>query len=182
MYPEARLTYLVEPQAAPVVEANPHLDDVIVAPLPGGLARWRADVALGLRLRRERFDIVVDFHGGPRSSWLTLATGAPVRVGYAVQGRGRHLVAGVSGSLTNVVGLPLERLSRLLAAIREVLSEGIRRNGASIDWVYRGGDFQNHFRVYGRAGAPCPNCGTPIERLVVGQRGTHICPMCQRSG
>ena len=88
MYPEARLTYLVEPQAAPVVEANPHLDDVIVAPLPGGLARWRADVALGLRLRRERFDIVVDFHGGPRSSWLTLATGAPVRVGYAVQGRG----------------------------------------------------------------------------------------------
>ena len=34
---------------------------------------------------------------------------------YAVQGRGRHLVARVSGSLTNVVGLPLERLSRLLA-------------------------------------------------------------------
>ena len=75
-----------------------------------------------------------------------------------------------------------EESARLLAAIREVLSEGIRRNGASIDWVYRGGDFQNHFRVYGRAGSPCPNCGTPIERLVVGQRGTHICPNCQRAG
>ena len=74
-----------------------------------------------------------------------------------------------------------EESAHLLAAIREVLSEGIRRNGASIDWVYRGGDFQNHFRVYGRAGDPCPNCGTPIERLVVGQRGTHICPLCQRS-
>jgi septum formation protein len=36
---------------------------------------------------------------------------------YAVQGRGRHLVSQVSGSLTNVVGLPLERLSRMLAAI-----------------------------------------------------------------
>jgi formamidopyrimidine-DNA glycosylase len=70
--------------------------------------------------------------------------------------------------------------ARLLAAIREVLSEGIRRNGASIDWVYRGGDFQNHFRVYGRGGEPCPNCGTPIKRMVVGQRGTHICPNCQR--
>jgi len=34
---------------------------------------------------------------------------------YAVQGRGRHLVARVSGSFTNVVGLPLERLGRLLA-------------------------------------------------------------------
>ena len=75
-----------------------------------------------------------------------------------------------------------EESARLLVAIREVLREGIRHNGASIDWVYRGGDFQNHFRVYGRAGSPCPNCGTPVERLVVGQRGTHICPQCQYLG
>ena len=87
-HPTGRITYLVEPQAAPVVEANPHLDSVIVAPLLSGFARWRADVALGLRLRRERFDLVIDFHGGPRSSWLALATGAPVRIGYAVAGRG----------------------------------------------------------------------------------------------
>jgi ADP-heptose:LPS heptosyltransferase len=84
----AALTYLVEPHAAPVVETNPHLDHVIVAPLLGGAARWRADAALGLRLRREHFDLVIDFHGGPRSSWLTLATGAPARIGYAVPGRG----------------------------------------------------------------------------------------------
>ena len=68
---------------------------------------------------------------------------------------------------------------KLLNAIRAVLSEGIRRSGASIDWVYRGGEFQNNFRVYGRKGETCPECGTPIERLVVGQRGTHICPNCQ---
>ena len=79
----------------------------------------------------------------------------------------------LSGSLN-----PAEA-ERLLAAIRAVLSEGIRRNGASIDWVYRGGDFQNHFRVYGRTGESCPECGETIERLVVGQRGTHICPNCQ---
>lgn len=69
---------------------------------------------------------------------------------------------------------------RLHAAIRRVLSEGIRRNGASIDWVYRGGEFQNHFRVYDREGQPCPACGTTIRRVVVGQRGTHLCPRCQR--
>jgi septum formation protein len=46
---------------------------------------------------------------------------------YAVQGRGRHLVARVSGSLTNVVGLPLERLSRLLAAAGVVV---LLRRGA----------------------------------------------------
>jgi len=69
---------------------------------------------------------------------------------------------------------------RLYAAIREVLNEGIRRNGASIDWVYRGGDFQNHFRAYQRTGEPCGVCGALIERTIVGQRGTHYCPVCQQ--
>lgn len=67
----------------------------------------------------------------------------------------------------------------LWQAIREVLEEGIRRNGASIDWAYRGGDFQNHFQVYQRTGEPCPRCGAPITRITVGQRGTHFCPKCQ---
>jgi formamidopyrimidine-DNA glycosylase len=67
----------------------------------------------------------------------------------------------------------------LLNAIRTVLQEGIRHNGASIDWVYRGGEFQNHFRVYDRQGEPCQVCGTSIQRIVVGQRGTHLCPHCQ---
>jgi len=75
-----------------------------------------------------------------------------------------------------------EQAGALWEAIREVLREGIRRNGASIDWVYRGGEFQNYFRGYDRKGQPCPVCGTAIERLVVGQRGTHICPSCQRIG
>ncbi|MDH5505777.1 MAG: bifunctional DNA-formamidopyrimidine glycosylase/DNA-(apurinic or apyrimidinic site) lyase [Anaerolineae bacterium] len=67
----------------------------------------------------------------------------------------------------------------LLATIRTVLNEGIRRNGASIDWVYRGGEFQNQFQVYQRTGEPCLQCGTPIARMVIGQRGTHYCPRCQ---
>jgi formamidopyrimidine-DNA glycosylase len=65
-------------------------------------------------------------------------------------------------------------------AIQAILQEAIRRNGASIDWVYRGGEFQNHFRVYDREGKPCPVCGMIIQKLIVGQRGTHICPNCQR--
>jgi formamidopyrimidine-DNA glycosylase len=72
-----------------------------------------------------------------------------------------------------------EQAARLWAAIRGVLEEGIRRNGASIDWVYRGGSFQNNFRAYQRTGQPCPVCGTAIQRILVGQRGTHFCPQCQ---
>lgn len=75
--------------------------------------------------------------------------------------------------------LSLDQGSKLLGVIQEVLLEGIRHNGASIDWVYRGGDFQNHFRVYQRTGEPCAVCGTPIQRILVGQRSSHFCPVCQ---
>jgi len=73
-----------------------------------------------------------------------------------------------------------EQAAELHKAIRAVLREGIRRNGASIDWVYRGGGYQNYFRVYDREGKPCPVCGAAIQKFTVGQRGTHICPNCQR--
>ena len=81
--------------------------------------------------------------------------------------------------LTPSDAVSLEEAEILWMAIREVLAEGIRHNGASIDWVYRGGDYQNNFRVYGRKGENCPVCGTIIERILVGQRGTHYCPNCQ---
>jgi len=64
-------------------------------------------------------------------------------------------------------------------AIRTVLKQGIKRNGASIDWAYRGGQFQNYFRVYDQEGKPCPRCGTEIQKIIIGQRGTHFCPQCQ---
>lgn len=82
--------------------------------------------------------------------------------------------------LTLASQLTLEQSARLLASIRQVLEQGIRQNGASIDWVYRGGDFQNYFRAYGRTGEACPVCGAPIQKLMVGQRSTHFCPVCQK--
>jgi len=86
-FPDARLTYLVERDAAAVVAGNPHLNEVIVIERTRGIARLVSDLRLARRLRRERFDLVIDMHGGPRSSWLTLATGAPRRIGYDVPGR-----------------------------------------------------------------------------------------------
>jgi formamidopyrimidine-DNA glycosylase len=83
--------------------------------------------------------------------------------------------------LRNAASLSEEESAALLEAIRSVLAEGIRRNGASIDWVYRGGNFQNTFNTYGRTGQPCPCCGEPIQRTLVGQRSTHFCPQCQKN-
>lgn len=79
-----------------------------------------------------------------------------------------------SGSIT------AKQAEALHEAIHNVLNEGIRRNGASFDWVYRGGEFQNYFRVYGREDKECPVCHTRIKRIIVGQRSTHYCPKCQK--
>jgi formamidopyrimidine-DNA glycosylase len=80
--------------------------------------------------------------------------------------------------------LSRERASRLHAAMLEILAAAVRHKGSSIsDYVdaegNRGG-FQLLHQVYGREGEPCSTCGTPIRRIVVGQRGTHYCPKCQR--
>jgi lipopolysaccharide heptosyltransferase II len=86
-YPDATLTYLVERDAAAVVAGNRDLDRLIVVERTRGARRVLDDVKLAWRLRRDRYDVVIDLHGGPRSSWLTLATGAPQRIGYDMPGR-----------------------------------------------------------------------------------------------
>jgi formamidopyrimidine-DNA glycosylase len=68
---------------------------------------------------------------------------------------------------------------RLHRAVRDVLRLAIRKHGTSIDWIYPGGWMQRHLRVYGRTGQACRTCGALIEYLRIGQRGTHVCPVCQ---
>jgi formamidopyrimidine-DNA glycosylase len=81
--------------------------------------------------------------------------------------------------------LSKERATRLHRAMVDILTTAIRLKGSSIsDYVDadgQKGSFQLQHQVYGRAGEPCPTCGTAIRRIVVGQRGTHYCPKCQRS-
>jgi lipopolysaccharide heptosyltransferase II len=86
-YPDAHLSYVVEPAAAPIVQGNPHLDQVVVVPRGCGMARLRHDLVAATRLRRLRPDVAIDLHGGPRGAWLTWLSGAPMRIGYRIQGR-----------------------------------------------------------------------------------------------
>lgn len=72
-----------------------------------------------------------------------------------------------------------EEVHRLWKSLRSALRHGIKTSGASIDWVYQGGSFQDQLRVYGREGEPCTTCGGEITRIIVGQRGTHLCLSCQ---
>ena len=80
--------------------------------------------------------------------------------------------------------LTRKELSRLYAAIPEVLNEAISAGGSSIsNYVDADGDegfFQLQHRVYGRENEPCLVCKTPIKRIVIGGRSSHYCPKCQK--
>jgi len=74
--------------------------------------------------------------------------------------------------------------SRLRRAIHTVLNRAINKRGSSIrDYVSGNGnqgEYQEEFRVYGRAGDPCLRCGRSIRRIRLAGRSTHYCPECQR--
>lgn len=72
---------------------------------------------------------------------------------------------------------------KLHASIIETLNEAVQAGGSSIKSYVNGqgemGMFQQSLRIYGRKGEPCVSCGRPIEKSVVGGRGTHYCSHCQ---
>jgi formamidopyrimidine-DNA glycosylase len=79
-------------------------------------------------------------------------------------------------------------IARLRAAIQAVLRQGVAAGGSTLGSgvanfygvAGQRGRNADQFKVFRRTGQPCPRCGHAIARLIVGQRGTHICPACQR--
>ncbi len=75
-------------------------------------------------------------------------------------------------------------IALLRDAIVNTLSEAIEHQGSTIrDFRFQGdrsGNFAERLKVFGRTGLPCPRCKTPVIKLKVAQRGTHICPHCQQ--
>jgi formamidopyrimidine-DNA glycosylase len=75
-------------------------------------------------------------------------------------------------------------VTRLLDSVREVLSEALVAGGTSFDSLYvnvngESGYFDRSLAVYGRAGQPCPRCGTPVRRDPFMNRSAYSCPVCQ---
>lgn len=74
-----------------------------------------------------------------------------------------------------------EEAKALYQAMQTILKQAIEKLGSSLDWMYRGGEFQNYFKVHQREGQPCPGCGCTIKKIIVGQRSTYYCPCCQKA-
>jgi formamidopyrimidine-DNA glycosylase len=72
-------------------------------------------------------------------------------------------------------------------AIRGVLRAAIAEGGTTLDnGNFRqtngeAGEFSTQLQIYGREGQLCACCGTLVERITVGQRGTYFCPRCQKA-
>jgi formamidopyrimidine-DNA glycosylase len=72
--------------------------------------------------------------------------------------------------------------------VRWVLQRGIDLRGSSLGNgpqnylppVGGPGAAQEAHQVFRRTGQPCPHCATPIQRVVLAQRSTHFCPVCQQ--
>ncbi len=80
--------------------------------------------------------------------------------------------------------IPGARAARLAPAINDIIAEAIASGGSSIsDFANASGElgyFQHGFAVYDREGAPCPECSTPIKRIVQSGRSSFYCASCQR--
>jgi formamidopyrimidine-DNA glycosylase len=91
-----------------------------------------------------------------------------------------------ASSIATRSGAPNERAIGLVEAIQMVLRAAIKAGGSSLRDHRRTdgalGDFQHEFRVYDRAGKPCPRagCSGTIKRIVQTGRSTFFCPVCQR--
>jgi formamidopyrimidine-DNA glycosylase len=75
-------------------------------------------------------------------------------------------------------------VSRLLAAVRDVMDEALAVGGTSFDALYvnvngESGYFDRALAVYGREHLPCARCGTPVRRDAFMNRSSYTCPRCQ---
>ncbi|OIN66495.1 DNA-formamidopyrimidine glycosylase [Exiguobacterium sp. KRL4] len=85
--------------------------------------------------------------------------------------------------LTKAGSLTLDEIARIHVAGVDVLGKAVESGGSTIRSYVSPtgkGEFQLQLAVYGQTGAPCPRCGTAIEKIKVGGRGTHFCPTCQQ--
>jgi ADP-heptose:LPS heptosyltransferase len=147
--PDSELSLVLSEELVDLFEEHPWVDRV----LPLG-ARAIDKVTLAREIRREGFDTVINFHGGPTSAWLTAASGAPVRVGrdiyrfrfvYTITAprpqevfsdpAAVHTVH-AQASLVASLGLPVGDLSlhlRVPKGARERLTKRLETLGASTD-------------------------------------------------
>lgn len=194
----------IHPRPAPAPRAHDHLDLVfrgalarLTDPRRFGAVLWHPAAAGDVQahpalasLGVEPFDTRFDgtwlhrYTRGRRVAIKPLLLGGQVVVGVGNIYCSESLFRAGIDPRSPAGRLSAPRCARLAAAVREVLAEAIAVGGSTLrDFVSAEGAegyFMREAAVYGRDGLPCRVCGTPVRRLVQGQRATYWCPRCQR--
>ncbi|MES2202566.1 MAG: glycosyltransferase family 9 protein [candidate division FCPU426 bacterium] len=120
-YPKAKLSVLVEPAVAKILEGLPYIDEIVTFDrlASKGKGAWhelKSNLKFWRQLRRQHYDLVLDVLGTPRTAWLSRITGAPTRVGFdfrvrryaythvCVPSKERRYIADYTADLLRVLG------------------------------------------------------------------------------
>ncbi|MCZ6802322.1 MAG: putative lipopolysaccharide heptosyltransferase III [Nitrospirae bacterium] len=87
-FPDAKITFLVNPGTENVLQGNPYLDEVLVLPRQS----WWQQLSFFRHVREAKFDVVIDLTDADRSAFLSFISGAPTRIGYNHEHRWRGKV------------------------------------------------------------------------------------------
>ncbi len=154
-FPEATIDFLTESPSVPIVETNPYLTRVVEYPRQkwekfSGRRRLILDLGFLRHLRRQKYTLVLDLFGNPRSAFMTWVTRAPLRVGFDFRGRkfAYNLVAHNRGAEVHEVEFNLDALRKvgvpiqakrpkiwLHEADRNYVEKWWRRTGIQENWV-----------------------------------------------
>ena len=108
-----------------------------------------------------------------------------------------HILAGIGNAYSDEIlhaarlsplaltqRLAPDELERLYAAVRDVLDEWTQRLRAEAGDAFptKVTAFRPEMAVHGRFGAPCPACGTAVQRIRYASNETNYCPRCQTGG
>lgn len=81
-YPHAFISYIVETPYRELIEGNPNLDKTIVLPITLSIKDFIRYIR---QIRKEKYDLIIDFHGGPRAFLITLLSKAKLKIGYKIK-------------------------------------------------------------------------------------------------
>jgi len=80
--PEVEISYIIESPYKTLLESHPCIDDLIV--IPEGL-KTKGFLYFLKKIRKQSYDAVIDMHGGPRASWISLFSRSDIKIGYKIK-------------------------------------------------------------------------------------------------
>jgi lipopolysaccharide heptosyltransferase II len=180
LFPDAHIAYLTDERFAPLLEHNPHLNDIIPVRVSGNdnfFQTVRTTARLMSYLRRQEFDLTIDLFGNPRTALQCWITGAATRVGGDFRGRRRLYTVRVpqDNKLRTAIGFHWKSFSALGLELgdnrTEVFLSDAERAWAK-EYLSSKGVFLNQPIVGFHPGATWPNKRWPAQKF--GEVAKHL--------